>query len=634
MIPFSFQKSNKGDECEDALPIADERYSIVCDGVGASGLTKHCLNDKKTGTQVRHTSAYLGSRIVCNSVNDYYNYNLEEFNRTLLNCDSVKEVIEKFVNGLKNYVIESLNRKMMEWNITPSNSKTFKDLPTTLASTVYISNGNKTSVLVIWAGDSRAYVLSRENGLQLLSLDDAVDSENKMNSDSQMTNVILYGDEFKLNYALYEVTSPCLIFCCSDGCFDFRKSPLHFEYALLYTIINCKSGNSENNIGEILAENILDVMCREIGDDTTMAGVIVGMSSIDDLKNTYQPRMKEFESTVEKINTYINDLNEYKRESDEKNKTIRLYASEFETLVYNLVTSLMNLDSSLDEYTWLASVKDYNKYKEKIESASRRDYTEETYGDDKARKLCMDFLVADYLKNKYSQRMRSYKDSNCDIISAGKYLSMCAEMLQHPSFKKNVKLQNNYDAESELNINFIVSILIELSELLNSGDPIISDLWEQSKYLSPIWRDERNKYLADGSLTHRFEQVIDGHAIQPFVSSLTDKELIEYRKGIQEKSQKQQVPDKSAREIIDEFWMKNKEEIIDNFIAYNGDIYSNKYETELYNLEHIRLYKEANQNLPSISKKIEDAQSNVNSVWDSYKDLYQLYTKASLKGVL
>lgn len=140
---------------------------------------------------------------------------------------------------------------------------------------------------------------------------------------------------------------------------------MHFEYALLYTIINCKSGNSENNIGEILAENILDVMCREIGDDTTMAGVIVGMSSIDDLKNTYQPRMKEFESTVEKINTYINDLNEYKRESDEKNKTIRLYASEFETLVYNLVTSLMNLDSSLDEYTWLASVKDYNKYKEK-----------------------------------------------------------------------------------------------------------------------------------------------------------------------------------------------------------------------------------------------------------------------------
>ena len=61
---------------------------------------------------------------------------------------------------------------------------------------------------------------------------------------------------------------------------------------------------------------------------------------------------------------------------------------------------------------------------------------------------------------------------------------------------------------------------------------------------------------------------------------------------------------------------------------------SNKYETELYNLEHIRLYKEANQNLLSISKKIEDAQSNVNSVWDSYKDLYQLYTKAHLKGVL
>ena len=46
MIPFSFQKSNKGDECEDALPIADERYSIeagtsayeICQLLGQIGI--------------------------------------------------------------------------------------------------------------------------------------------------------------------------------------------------------------------------------------------------------------------------------------------------------------------------------------------------------------------------------------------------------------------------------------------------------------------------------------------------------------------------------------------------------------------------------------------------------------------
>ena len=54
MLPFSFQKGNKAAGCEDAPPVSNIKFSVVCDGLGGAGSTKHKVEE--AGTVVMRTS--------------------------------------------------------------------------------------------------------------------------------------------------------------------------------------------------------------------------------------------------------------------------------------------------------------------------------------------------------------------------------------------------------------------------------------------------------------------------------------------------------------------------------------------------------------------------------------------------
>lgn len=80
LYPFSFQKEIKPGFCEDAPPVATDRYAIVCDGLGGAGHTKHLLPDEENpGTVTERTSAYLGSRIVAERVERFFAEHWEEW---------------------------------------------------------------------------------------------------------------------------------------------------------------------------------------------------------------------------------------------------------------------------------------------------------------------------------------------------------------------------------------------------------------------------------------------------------------------------------------------------------------------------------------------------------------------------
>ena len=83
-------------------------------------------------------------------------------------------------------------------------NKTLKIFPTTLASALYFQDGERMKILAIWAGDSRVYVLSPTKGLQMLSLDDAVNAEVEMKSASEMNNCISAGNPFRWNYSIFD----------------------------------------------------------------------------------------------------------------------------------------------------------------------------------------------------------------------------------------------------------------------------------------------------------------------------------------------------------------------------------------------------------------------------------------------
>ncbi len=118
---------------------------------------------------------------------------------------------------------------------------------------------------VIWAGDSRVYLLDK-NGLAQLSRDDLLsrDAFSNLSDDGAMTNVLAADGDFVLHHKVMEIYEPAIVFAASDGIFGYIQSPMEFEYILLDTILQ-SSGISE------LKENLKQVFGEYAADDYTFA---------------------------------------------------------------------------------------------------------------------------------------------------------------------------------------------------------------------------------------------------------------------------------------------------------------------------------------------------------------------------
>ena len=169
LYPFSFQKEIKPGFCEDAPPVATDRYAIVCDGLGGAGHTKHSLPDEENpGTVTERTSAYLGSRIVADRVERFFAEHWEEW----ASSGETPE-IGVYAGQLKEELDRAIQDYVEKMRIRIPVGKTIKIFPTTLASAVFLPCEDGLRVAAIWAGDSRVYLLTPSKGLRLLSLDDA-----------------------------------------------------------------------------------------------------------------------------------------------------------------------------------------------------------------------------------------------------------------------------------------------------------------------------------------------------------------------------------------------------------------------------------------------------------------------------
>lgn len=104
MFPFSFQKGNKTAGCEDAPPVSNIRFSVVCDGLGGAGSTKHKVEE--AGTVVMRTSGYLGSRVVADSVTDFYDVNYERI-ANILFCIQLLKLPDFQRLGMKNTLADA-----------------------------------------------------------------------------------------------------------------------------------------------------------------------------------------------------------------------------------------------------------------------------------------------------------------------------------------------------------------------------------------------------------------------------------------------------------------------------------------------------------------------------------------------
>lgn len=322
LYPFSFQKEIKPGFCEDAPPVATDRYAIVCDGLGGAGHTKHSLPDEENpGAVTERTSAYLGSRIVAERVERFFAEHWEEW----AGPEQTPE-IGVYAGQLKEELDRAIQDCVEKMRIRIPVGKTIKIFPTTLASAVFLPCEEGLTVAAVWAGDSRVYLLTPSKGLRLLSLDDADGAAESMNSGTVMTNCV-YAGSFFLNYCVYTLREPGLVFCCSDGCFDYLRSPLHLEWLLLHTIQNMPQEDGRQP-GEILGESIRDGIYQTIRDDTTMAGLCVGLPSIASLQEAFRTRTEDLDPMAVQMNGYIMEKNAALDALDKARRVCRLNESK------------------------------------------------------------------------------------------------------------------------------------------------------------------------------------------------------------------------------------------------------------------------------------------------------------------
>lgn len=351
---------------EDAEPYVGDNIIIVADGLGGAGSTVHDITFKKYGVIKKNLLESAFSDIVIeneesekikNQLNEWIKPICEkgshtsalwasriaiarcayalECNPDFIDCDLSDEKVRGKLVG---YISKGLKETVKTFNLQKGKFDNQVLLPTTLAFMKYSTDetNKTTTVEVLWAGDSRCYVLTVD-GLKQLTIDDEDNS-------GAVTNLFLADDKIKsrLNYRKYTIQNPCVLIGVSDGIFD--PFDPHDGFGVEKTILEqIKKSQSY----PALMKNLHEFYGKVHADDSTMAFVPIGFVDFKDLKNQLIGRT---EKVLKLWNTFVDfsSIMEVKSRSEEeivsyvKTRTSDKFDSIMSLLFENYLSNTQN----------------------------------------------------------------------------------------------------------------------------------------------------------------------------------------------------------------------------------------------------------------------------------------------------
>lgn len=656
MIPFSLQRGNKAGGCEDAPPLASSQYLVVCDGVGASGMTKHASPYSTGDLSGTHTSAYFGARIVSKAAEQFF-LNAPELVDAQFASDTTDDSRQKFVRQLKAYIKNELDRSVSDFQIKAIPSKTLKVFPTAFAGAILQDQGASVCVMPIWAGDSRVYALSPGKGLQLLTLDDAPSAEGRMNSSSRMNNYVYHGYDFRLNYAVYDLPSPCLILCCSDGCFDFRRSPLHFERALLNGIVNGSQESGETDLATALSNALYRVLCTEVGDDTTLAGAIIGYSSISDLRESFHQRLIELEPQAVAINNAINEKKKVESEKTDANRTIALNKDAaidgLKSVILPVIPGVIGLPENelVSFLNHIPCISDFRREHEhtlsNLENNHKATDEESCRNISKLKDDCEMLITQDHIRFRcdrgqigfFSRLMGSgIPEPFVDLDACIRVLEALHVMyIRQDCFPLVSWYYDLPDVSFRLPSSLASAMEASVRLLRNSDCALLRDLWAQSYYDTPSFTNEREEILSDPNLPSIIDQALSAPDDSPFLSGLTKNRILQFHAAVSKRMSDQKKYEEERAAIIknfaSDFFDTHAEEILQAALSLSADEIEQVFSSLPELRERIILMKSATGALVGIDSKISLAGDVVEKIWDAYRSQYELYKSVERKAV-
>jgi len=232
-VSFAFNLGKIENQGEDSDPILREGRDLalvaVFDGMGGAGGTVYETPDGP------RTGAYLASRVA----RDVVERRMMQLLDPEWHLDGPRTAAD-----LHNVVTDALNERLADLQAPPSGlrSRLLRALPTTMALLALQRRepgGPDWYCHILWAGDSRAYVLEPDSGIRQLTLDDIRDEGDAManlRQDSVVSNAMSADTAFEIHHRRIGLTAPFLVMAATDGCFGYVRSPMHFEELVLSTM--------------------------------------------------------------------------------------------------------------------------------------------------------------------------------------------------------------------------------------------------------------------------------------------------------------------------------------------------------------------------------------------------------------
>lgn len=615
---------------QDAEPVAKDTHLIVCDGLGGDGGSNHFVNGQ---AQDIRKSAYLGSRKLCEICDNYFSQHYDD-----LLCEST---VFGCVSQLKRTIKKELDEHLAV-NPKVDSSTGGGIFPTTLASAVFRETEDGIQTIVIWAGDSRVYAFDLEKGLKLLTKDDVIgEFDACFGKDCRMGNCVSQDRDFKLNYATYKLPKKCVLFVCSDGCFDFMPSPIHFEIEIMRALF------SRGNYSDSFEKTIRAMNC---GDDCTMAGCVFNLSP-SELQEFIKVRIKrvkqfkdaidssdvEYDRLVEDNKLQIRNLNTENRKLNEEvfhqiqNLIIDTFRNDIES---SQIPSLIPASQALQEYA---------PYKELTKSiAEQRSKTEDNIIKLNKYKAVYKQLLE--LVDKAERQKRIFEIKNRKrkkVLDRRKIYNVSVSKID--DIEKTENQRNSAQNEYLFNAEKLESKLLESKQGIQNFDELIYDLSQLTDrvfyYLRQLERYERrleNEYnrlsavvLSEAELRNTVIPLVIKNGVYVYKDFIDEAEYCEL---LDVYAQYKAIA--SAVDSIEKDGLRLKEysEYVNDFV----NVFLKLHSSDLYNIiksnsetskmiPSLILYQENVRRLDELQRDMENGEIIKRQKWSEYRVDYELY---------
>jgi hypothetical protein len=274
----------KGEDADPLLRVDPSNHVVmigVFDGLGGSG------SMRSNGADGIHTSAYYAARVARDCTDTF-----------LRSAAPFADVTPDALAGvLAQHLVRDLQAHDAEWGRASASrlrSTLFRRLPTTAAIAVVRPSRKGTRATVLWAGDSRCFVLSPTCGLQQLTVDHLRtpgDALANLTNDSSISNCITADEPFFVDGCELLLPTPCIVLAATDGCFGYVATPMHFESLLLASLLD--GGSSAKQWGTALRARTTAVAA----DDASLALVAVGWRTHRALRHAFADRFRLLRET-------------------------------------------------------------------------------------------------------------------------------------------------------------------------------------------------------------------------------------------------------------------------------------------------------------------------------------------------